>query len=281
MKYVLSHHGIKGQRWGVRNGPPYPLDSKTSSEIKKRKKPKILADPISLAISRDAKLRGYGAWAHMQNIKSGRMTQLRRHGSEYVLKSEKDWTRDTVKDDLKFEKGKRIYRITHDPEETLEGKKQLYVTANEDDRNLYRAVFSNSVLGKEAKKNRYEKEMELLKDITVASKDSQVDTIMEVTGLTRQESTLLVGKINYEIVLDETLRSKETTKFLKEIKKRGYDAVMDLNDSGWMGREPIVILDPDNSYIETKSIKKLSKHDRNRAIDKVSWNFKKHIGGNQ
>lgn len=22
---VLAHHGIKGQKWGVRNGPPYPL----------------------------------------------------------------------------------------------------------------------------------------------------------------------------------------------------------------------------------------------------------------
>lgn len=23
----ICHHGIKGQKWGVRNGPPYPLDS--------------------------------------------------------------------------------------------------------------------------------------------------------------------------------------------------------------------------------------------------------------
>lgn len=23
--YYLSHHGIQGQRWGVRNGPPYPI----------------------------------------------------------------------------------------------------------------------------------------------------------------------------------------------------------------------------------------------------------------
>ncbi len=23
----LAHHGIQGQSWGVRNGPPYPLDS--------------------------------------------------------------------------------------------------------------------------------------------------------------------------------------------------------------------------------------------------------------
>lgn len=24
---VLYHHGIKGQKWGVKNGPPYPLNS--------------------------------------------------------------------------------------------------------------------------------------------------------------------------------------------------------------------------------------------------------------
>lgn len=28
---VLEHHGIKGQKHGVRNGPPYPLDSKIST----------------------------------------------------------------------------------------------------------------------------------------------------------------------------------------------------------------------------------------------------------
>ena len=26
-KDYLMHHGIKGQKWGVKNGPPYPLDS--------------------------------------------------------------------------------------------------------------------------------------------------------------------------------------------------------------------------------------------------------------
>lgn len=28
---VLAHHGIKGQKWGVRNGPPYPLDKSDKS----------------------------------------------------------------------------------------------------------------------------------------------------------------------------------------------------------------------------------------------------------
>lgn len=31
---VLMHHGIKGQRWGVENGPPYPLDKEESRRIK-------------------------------------------------------------------------------------------------------------------------------------------------------------------------------------------------------------------------------------------------------
>ncbi|MCC8160264.1 MAG: hypothetical protein LIO53_02935 [Oscillospiraceae bacterium] len=30
----LYHHGIKGQRWGVQNGPPYPLNAKTANSLK-------------------------------------------------------------------------------------------------------------------------------------------------------------------------------------------------------------------------------------------------------
>lgn len=39
----LSHHGIKGQHWGVQNGPPYPLDQKTHNKVVKNadKSPKI------------------------------------------------------------------------------------------------------------------------------------------------------------------------------------------------------------------------------------------------
>lgn len=32
----LSHHGIEGQKWGVRNGPPYPLSAGDHSEAEKK-----------------------------------------------------------------------------------------------------------------------------------------------------------------------------------------------------------------------------------------------------
>ena len=33
----LEHHGIKGQKWGVKNGPPYPLDEKEMSSEERYK----------------------------------------------------------------------------------------------------------------------------------------------------------------------------------------------------------------------------------------------------
>lgn len=32
----LAHHGILGQKWGKRNGPPYPLDDSDHSAAEKR-----------------------------------------------------------------------------------------------------------------------------------------------------------------------------------------------------------------------------------------------------
>lgn len=45
----LMHHGIDGQKWGVKHGPPYPLDSSESTgsrlKTKKKKKKKKQIDP--------------------------------------------------------------------------------------------------------------------------------------------------------------------------------------------------------------------------------------------
>ena len=41
MRNELYHHGIEGQKWGVRNGPPYPL-------TKEAKRKKTIADRIAV-----------------------------------------------------------------------------------------------------------------------------------------------------------------------------------------------------------------------------------------
>lgn len=39
MKTELYHHGIEGQKWGVRNGPPYPLDESDRSAAERAANP--------------------------------------------------------------------------------------------------------------------------------------------------------------------------------------------------------------------------------------------------
>ena len=49
MKNELSHHGIKGQKWGVRNGPPYPITpSKHPTSEKKAGRRKALSEAAKL-----------------------------------------------------------------------------------------------------------------------------------------------------------------------------------------------------------------------------------------
>lgn len=53
----LMHHGIKGQKWGVRNGPPYPLDGSTKSHKSSNKSTKNSQNKVKyhgLALNKEA-----------------------------------------------------------------------------------------------------------------------------------------------------------------------------------------------------------------------------------
>lgn len=60
----LYHHGIPNQRWGVRNGPPYPLDAQTRKEVVNRTDqkegliPELTLLGASLIYYIDAKING-------------------------------------------------------------------------------------------------------------------------------------------------------------------------------------------------------------------------------
>lgn len=63
----LMHHGIQGMHWGKRNGPPYPLDSTVSANIKKGK------DVVNTTLTPEQKLA-------MRNLKGARTANLDKFG---------------------------------------------------------------------------------------------------------------------------------------------------------------------------------------------------------
>lgn len=42
MKNYLIHHGVEGQKWGVQNGPPYPLDKPKYTHKEKKELNKLV-----------------------------------------------------------------------------------------------------------------------------------------------------------------------------------------------------------------------------------------------
>lgn len=61
-KNELLHHGVKGQKWGRRNGPPYPLKRSGNSRIVGSKSSGVIEDAlregkIKLSINRENQMR--------------------------------------------------------------------------------------------------------------------------------------------------------------------------------------------------------------------------------
>ena len=52
----IVHHGIKGQKWGVQNGPPYPLDESDKSERERTLNRSYDEKQILMARGKDGKL---------------------------------------------------------------------------------------------------------------------------------------------------------------------------------------------------------------------------------
>lgn len=57
MANYLIHHGIKGQQWGVQNGPPYPLDAKVKAEAYRKNEKTKVEQKYSVTKSESKRIR--------------------------------------------------------------------------------------------------------------------------------------------------------------------------------------------------------------------------------
>lgn len=81
----LYHHGIQGMHWGVKNGPPYPLDKKVSASIKagKNKKIRVTAEEYRQARNKKHKKEDVTKRTHI-NIHKGDNEHWFREVNDYT-----------------------------------------------------------------------------------------------------------------------------------------------------------------------------------------------------
>lgn len=64
----LAHHGVKGQKWGVRNGPPYPIDKTGGKDVSKSLDIKTKNGTVITSMSQHASDQAQNRGVKMESI---------------------------------------------------------------------------------------------------------------------------------------------------------------------------------------------------------------------
>ncbi|MBP5597355.1 MAG: hypothetical protein J6Y02_18410 [Pseudobutyrivibrio sp.] len=133
----LWHHGIQGQQWGHRNGPPYPLDPKSDYSKEERKAVKKAYSNIRKNVS------------HVGRT-DAKIESLKKKSAK--LKSKSQYAKDTGKDNSKYEQKikesqAKIKQLLNDPKYKADSKvlQQNMKTINRADIELGKAAVDKAI----------------------------------------------------------------------------------------------------------------------------------------
>lgn len=268
----LSHHGVKGMKWGVRKDDPHG-----STEARAARK----------AASRSA--TAYMVRANMGDPRMRKMTP-----EKYANLSEEGRT---------FAKGLELTRVTKMNSTTIRAG-SLYVAKDKEDADFYKAVIpatglkktpflpGNFVQGGQKSYESYQVTMKTTQKLKLPSDKERVDAFMEIlskpvidvpgknapiTGRayleahgysrqfhnkTDQEATF---SAYYQFLRTQGNQSSPINQaYFSNLQKKGYNAVLDENDAGRYSKDPLIVLNGDKSVVAT-SIRRLSADEINAA----------------
>lgn len=266
VKNELSHHGIMGQKWGTRNGPPYPLGGGDYSAREKREIYKRRKQPNSIYNKR-----------HFDET-LGKGSQLS------TLSYDKDRTKGA---DMFYATHKKLDQHQYNALFNKPVPQTLYDTNG-------KPVGTGMFL-------KYKIKNDVTKDLKIASEDSGADAFMSlykkdrdfynfVTDPSRMKAHFVDDKykfkgyresrdvltkmqnknykptaddlqtvyrmFNYVIPSDGSGNARmakdvatQRAKFFNELKKSGYGAVLDTNDAiygGFKATSPVIVFDMDS-----------------------------------
>lgn len=285
--YYIKHHGILGQKWGEKNGPPYPLSGGdySSAEIK------------AMSYNRRIKKNSIYNKKHFDTVLDKDKTVLT------TLSYDKDRTKNAdmfyathtkldkhqynalfnrkVPQEVYDEKGKKIgnemcfkYKINNNIKSNI--KVASEDSGAEEFAKLFRENrdFYNFVTDKKRMQSYFVEEKYKFKGYREAAE--AVERMRKNPNKITEEDVKTAYRLfNYVIPYDgkggtDTRGAHDVkvqrTKFFNELKKDGYGAVLDTNDAiygGFKAESPVIVFDttqviPKDAYRTTLSSKRFS-----------------------
>ena len=262
----LFHHGIRGQKWGKRNGPPYPLDpetdySKEERTYDKKEKNFALTDKQKRYIRNGAIAAGAilavagGMYLYKNGALPTKGITNYKIGTLINLEDLSDKTKT-------ISKNRTLQKITYRPiEDSIEHGKMYVSHLNKDNATYAKQMpgyikrWKNDLLIDEDAKIGISK-IKLKRDIKLASERDVAEAYMKANKVSR------IDHASYTNFLGGLVNDNDVnTEFMSILKKKGFDGMIDYNDAQNWTKEPLILFTP-KDFVDKTSSHKL------RAIDK-------------
>lgn len=257
----LEHYGILGMKWGIRRIPEQ-LGHRSTNKAPYRSTPKTLVE------------KGANTKIDLSSNVLGRKITR----SQVMPRN-----RDSGSTNLK--KGQTVQHITGVNFDKVRSG-QLYITANSKDNDMYISFLGSRLFSKGFDPSKVV--MELKTDLKAPSSKDQYKIFKSFLKSNRSqvESDILtwlkekgkdqVIKSNTKDLYDQFINaaersSKSQKAFYKELKSKGYNAVLDEHDitGSWMqAQKPLIIMDTMNTIGNVK-VSKLDVEDMKEALDRL------------
>lgn len=245
MTDFLVHHGIKGQEWGVRNGPPYPLKG---SAIQRTKYKLYKKGEQKYIINKGTKTQTLSYDKNRLNNTDMYYATLSKRDKDFY----KTMFNQRVPNNVYDESGHRIgpsYYLKYNIQ-TVANKDIRMANERESIEAFQKLMenskdFSNFVTDKSRMTSLMDKRRSKFPEYKKAL--AVVDKIQNrQTDLTSNDAALLYRVFNYVIPAQGRDVERQRARFFKELKSEGFGAVLDTNDAmyGKFKREnPAIIFD--------------------------------------
>lgn len=202
MASFLEHHGVPGQEWGVRNGPPYPIDREKSVNIKKGTK--------------------------LHSTMTSKKIEIKPDKNLYVYDSNEERSKDVYIGVLgRYKKDQNIAKNVYD--HTFVASEDLLLPSMKEKIKTFKELYKNDNLFRtvvDEERTHYENEESwAMRKWDEIDKDAQ-------KRLDRDYRIMMTGNMTGTLV---------GRKFINSLKDKGYNAMIDDNDAYIYNNNPLIV----------------------------------------